>query len=206
MQIGERNRLKIRHIELHFSSAQFTKCLGDSHYDSSGSKPYKPDPVGGELVKKFFDLLSNGHNLKTLTVKIESHVYPKEALDDTFSHLFDTAPLHRIKTSLMGIQGIQKLDYVVLANYNPATPDTLPPMEVNNDHVGFMEVKTAMEHGWKDRVDQEPTTPWRKPYAAQIARLLRCVEVQEERDRRLMRYREHDSPEVRESGPHTEVP
>lgn len=206
MRIGERNRLKIRHIALQFS-AQFTKCLDDRHHDGRGSKPNKPDPVGGELVKGFLNSLSKGHNLETVTIKIVSRVGGEESVEDTFGHLFDTAPLHRIKPSLMKIRGVRKLRYVLLSAPRDTTdPGRLLPMQVDNehvgymDHVGYMEVKTAMEHDWdRNRVKQESPMSWRKPFVPQVNRLLQWVEVEEERDRRLIRYREQKSPDMEET-------
>ena len=65
VQIGRRNRLKIRHIQISFSGCQFARVLGEGH---DLDDPLKPAPVGGDLLEKALELLGRGHSLDTFGV------------------------------------------------------------------------------------------------------------------------------------------
>lgn len=47
--IGERNRLKLKHLQFCFYGSQFAKVIDETH---PGGKEGKPSPVGGDLLVK----------------------------------------------------------------------------------------------------------------------------------------------------------
>ena len=47
--IGERNRLKLKHLQFCFYGSQFAKIIDENH---PGGKEGKPSPVGGDLLVK----------------------------------------------------------------------------------------------------------------------------------------------------------
>ena len=60
--IGEKNRMRIRHIQLHFHGPQFVKFLGE-HLGWAPTFPLPLTSVGGELLAKASELLGSAHNL-----------------------------------------------------------------------------------------------------------------------------------------------
>ena len=61
--IGERNRLKLKHLQLCFYGSQFAEVIGENH---PGGKEGRPSPVGGDLLEKALKLPASRHNLDTI--------------------------------------------------------------------------------------------------------------------------------------------
>ena len=176
-KIGERNRLKIRHIHISFSSSQFAKVLGEWHLVDD---PLKPSPVGGDLIEKALELLAHGHNLDTFGVSFRRRYldfldpeYVVEAGEwqnatnaawnwTAFERIFSTGLNHRLKNALSNIKGIRKLS----CDWASVTPQPSGSWsdEGANALEGFKEVKECMETGYADRqmvetVERTPSIP-----------------------------------------------
>lgn len=65
--IGERNRYKLRHIDLCISSSRFTT----SRDETPEHEEYGPD-IGGDEVCDALQILSEGHNLQTLDILVNA--------------------------------------------------------------------------------------------------------------------------------------
>ncbi len=163
-KIGEKNRLKIRHIHISFSKSQFAKVLGERHLVDD---PLKPSPVGGDLIERALRLLARGHNLNTFTVSFRQRYLE---LSDTeyaagadrwqnvtnaasnwtaFERIFFSGLDHRLKNALSNIKGIRKL----ICDWTSVTPQPSGSWsdEGANALEGFKEVKECMETGYTDR-------------------------------------------------------
>ena len=162
-RIGERNRLKIRHIHMSLSNSQFAKVLGERHLVDD---PLKPSPVGGDFVEKALELLARGHYLDTFGVSFRQRYLdlsdPRYAAEagiwqnatnaaanwEAFEKIFSNGLDHRLKNALSTIKGIRKLS----CDWAFVTPQ---PSGSWNDKganalEGFKEVKECMESGYTD--------------------------------------------------------
>lgn len=162
LKIGQKNRLRIRHIDISFSSCQFAKVLGEQHGDDD---PSKPSPVGGDLIEKALNLLARGHNLDTFGVSFRlRYVSNPDWPDETrawgtmsneaviwtaFERIFSNGLDHRLKNALSSISGVREMicDW---ASIIPRPPGSLSE-EGGNALEGLLEVKESMECGHADR-------------------------------------------------------
>ena len=175
LKIGERNRLKIRHIHISLSGSQFAKVLREQHlgYDSR-----KPSPVGGDLIEKALVLLARGHNLNTFGISFRQRYLGLSDTEDgalvtrmwgqetnaalnwtAFERIFSNGFGHRLKNALSNIKGIRTLT----CDLASVTPQPSGSWTDEGAHAlkGFKEVKTCMEAGYADR--QMVETPERSP-------------------------------------------
>lgn len=117
--IGERNRLRIRHIQIHFSDSRFAK-VQPAEYWTMSQRLGKPCPVGGDVLAEALEFLASGHNLDTFGIFFESstgdHPYGVEVRQrehrKAFGHLFSTIyhPYSdTMKTALSSIVGNRSL-------------------------------------------------------------------------------------------------
>ncbi|CAF9935414.1 hypothetical protein IMSHALPRED_010219 [Imshaugia aleurites] len=109
--IGAKNRLLIRHVQLHFNQSQFAKVLGAGHW---GGKPRKLTSVGGDFVERGLQELALGHNLETITISFEVPKTGEYSIDLAYAplQLFPDDPhFHsdRLKKALCNISGIRTL-------------------------------------------------------------------------------------------------
>ena len=178
VKIGERNRLKIRHIHISFSDSQFAKVLGEGHYIDD---PLKPSPVGGNLIERALELLARGHNLDTFGVSFqqrylsffdvdwvaETQTWENETNAEfiwtAFERIFFNGLDHRLKNALSSIKGIRELscDWASLI----PQPSGSWSHEGANALEGFKEVKQCMEAGHADRevvetAEKAPSMPY----------------------------------------------
>ena len=177
-KVGERNRLKIRHIHISLSDSQFAKVLGERHLDDD---PRKPSPVGGDLIEKALGLLAQGHNLDTFGFSFQQryldlldaeyyaetdtwHNVTNAALNwEAFERIFSNGLDHRLKNALSNIKGIRELS----CDWASVTPQPSGSWsdEGANALEGFKEVKKSMETGYADRqmvetAEQTPSIPY----------------------------------------------
>ena len=169
-KIGQRNRLRIRHIQISFSGCQFARVLGEVH---DVDYPLKPAPVGGDLIEKALELLARGHNLDTFGVSFRQRYYnffdlewigetqtwdkmTNAALNWTaFERLFSNGLDHRLKNAFSNIKGIRELT----CDLASVTPQPSGSWSNEGAHAleGFKEVKKCMETGYTDRQMVETT-------------------------------------------------
>lgn len=155
--IGAKNRLLIRHIQLHFSTSQFTKVLGAVHY---GGRPGKPSPVGGDFLAEGLQLLALGHNLETTTISFE---VPKEG---EYSINLKDAPLEllsvehfqsdRLRNALCKITGLKTLvcEPAVGKHTIRELDGSYTDLTVGV-RAGIREVRDIMEAGYELRTKQQ---------------------------------------------------
>ena len=164
-KVGERNRLKIRHIHISLSNSQFAKVLGEGRWFEDD--PLKPPPVGGELIEKALKLLGHGHNLDTFGVSFRQCYLD---LSDTghateaktwrnvtnaalnwkaFERIFFNGLDHRLKNALSNIKGIRELS----CDWASVTPQPSGSWSDEGAKAleGFKEVKKCMETGYAGR-------------------------------------------------------
>ena len=165
LNIGERNRLKIRHIHISFSSSQFAKVLGEQHLVDN---PLKPSPVGGDLIEKALALLACGHNLNTFGISFRQRYLDLSDIEDgagvtsvwaqetnasliwtAFERIFSNGLNHRLKNALCKVRGIRTLN----CDLALVTPQPSGSWTDEGAHAleGFKEVKEHMEAGYADR-------------------------------------------------------
>ena len=170
-KIGERNRLKIRHIHISLSNSQFAKVLGERH---GVDDPLKPSPVGGDLIEKALELLARGHNLDTFGVSFRQRYLGLSerylGSSDTgyaarakiwqnltnaalnwaaFERIFFNGLDHRLKNALSNIKGIRELR----CDWASLTPQPSGSWSDEGAKAleGLKEVKKCMETGHADR-------------------------------------------------------
>ena len=163
-KIGQKNRLKIRHIQICFYGCQFARILGEGH---DVDDPLKPAPVGGDLIEKALELLGRGHNLDTFGVSFRQRYLNFFDLDwvaetqtwermtnatlnwTAFERLFSNGLDHRLKNAFSNIKGIRALT----CDLASVTPQPSGSWSDEGAHAleGFKEVKECMETGYTDR-------------------------------------------------------
>ena len=169
--IGERNRLRIRHIQLHFDTSQFTKVLGAAH---RGGKPGKPSPVGGEFPEGGLRQLALGHNLESMTMSFPVPM-PGGYMDCAPLHLFSADQFHsdRLKKALCNVTGLRTLVCEPTIREHTASDDgDSDPETVDSIRAGIREVRNSMTSGYETRTKHEVTTQWSRPFINQIRRVI----------------------------------
>lgn len=182
LTIGESNRLKIRHIQISFSSSQFATVLGEQHLVNN---PLKPSPVGGDLIEKALALLALGHNLHTFGISFRQRYLDWSDTEDgagftgvwaqetnaasiwtAFERLFSNGLDHRLKNALSNIKGIRNLN-CDLASVTPQ-PSGSWTEEGALALEGFQEVKECMEAGQAGRqMVETPERTFSNPFIDQ---------------------------------------
>ncbi|MCJ1460019.1 hypothetical protein MMC28_010398 [Mycoblastus sanguinarius] len=176
--IGEKNRLRIRHLHLHFSSSQFTDILGNR--DEKG-RPGELSPVGGDLVADALSFFGNGHNLDTVEVSFQKSTnedtqpannrlsgfgrygYLKEAFLDLFRPGYRNSSL---KCALSSIKGVKHLKCEEMVG---DLVDTLHGTNLMDEaRAGLREVKSMMESGHATRQKQDVSAIWTGRYVDQV--------------------------------------
>ena len=167
INIGEENRMRIRHVQLHFSGAQFVKFLGESHWVSvlEPGSPRKPSPVGGDFIARALKLLGSAHNLETFRISFN---YP--SYDDTsyeyqcdisnqrrwakhaFQLLFQPENPKNLKTILCGIAGVRRLLCQEIGNVEMSTANDIDSRLTDAARAGLRQVREAMELGHPSRL------------------------------------------------------
>ncbi|CAD6575994.1 MAG: hypothetical protein ASARMPREDX12_007670 [Alectoria sarmentosa] len=171
--IGERNRLRIRHIQIHFSDSRFTKVQPASHW-TWDRRPGKPSHVGGDVLAEALQFLAGGHNLDTFGIFFISS--PRDLLDDVgfqrrlhrmaFGHLFsETYHPHsgKMMKALSSICGIRMLECEDITD-----ADEQDKSEMTAIQGDYRKVKAAMEYGYGKHLKLEAPALWSKPYVDQI--------------------------------------
>ena len=169
--IGERNRLRIRHIQLHFDTSQFAKVLGTAH---RGGKPGKPCPVGGEYLEGGLRQLALGHNLESIKMSFPVPM-PCGYMDCAPLFLFSTDQFHsdRLKKALCNVTGLRTLVCEPTTGEHTASDDGgSAPDSVDSIRAGIREVRNSMTSGYETRTKHEVTTQWSRPFIDQIDRVI----------------------------------
>lgn len=161
--IGEKNRMRIRHIQLHFHGPRFVKFLGERHEWFPPVPQGKPCPVGGEFLAKALELLGSAHNLETLRISFD---YPPrdEASNDpqcgintinnrriwsmqAFDLLFQPEKPRNLKNALCTVTGIKRLVYQDMRDAKNSIYRV-----TDGARAGLKEVREAMEFGHPSRL------------------------------------------------------
>ena len=164
MKIGEKNRIRIKHIQICFSGSQFAQVLGEQRM---AHDPLKPSPVGGHLIERALALLARGHNLNTFSVLFRHRYLDLSDTEDgemtgtwtqntnaalnwtAFERLFSNGLDHRLKNALSNIKGIRTL----VCDLDSVTPQPSGNWSDEGAQAleGFKQVKECMEAGYADR-------------------------------------------------------
>ena len=164
VDIGEKNRMRIRHIQLHFSGSRFVKFLGERHSWFPGF-PWKPSPVGGDFLGRALKLLGNAHNLETFRISF-NHPSFDEASDKTqcdisrkrlcakqaFQLLFQPEKPRNLKTVLCGIAGVKRLLCQEIGNAEISNANDTHFRVTDGARAGLRQVREAMEFGHPSRL------------------------------------------------------
>ena len=165
VQIGDNNRMPIKHIQSCFSGSQFAQVLGEQRM---ADDPLTPSPVGGHLIERALALLARGHNLNTFSVLFRHRYLNLSEIEDeattrtwtqntnaalnwtAFERLFSNGMDHRLKNALSSIKGIRTL----ICDLDSVTPQPLGNWDEEGAKAleSFKEVKACMEAGHADRV------------------------------------------------------
>lgn len=164
MNIGEENRMRIRHIQLHFSGTQFVKVLGERHWGGSDYL-WKPSPVGGDFLARALKLLGKAHNLETFRISFN---YPSfdEASDKSqcgisnqrlwakqaFQLLFQPEKPRNLKIALCGIAGVKTLLCQDMSNAEMSNANDSHYRVTDGARAGLRQVREAMEFGHPSRL------------------------------------------------------
>lgn len=157
--IGEKNRMRIRHIHLHFSGSPFAKCLGE-RFELFPSLPGKPPPIGGQFVVKALELLGITHNLENIEVSFgypplneasgdfyEDHWSRGVRVKQAFDAFFHPKKPRNLKNALCTITGVRRLvcqDVIDAKFFDHRVTD--------GARAGLREVREAMESGHPSRM------------------------------------------------------
>ena len=102
--IGEKNRLKIRRIQLRFSRDQSVRSITEGlFHEADGGQLHV---TGGDLVAGALHLLSQGHNLQTLSI-----AFQKGLQDDNLAFKYFFRPNGLLREFLSRIKGIKQLEW-----------------------------------------------------------------------------------------------
>ena len=156
--IGVKNRLRIRHIELHFSSSKSIKVLDEWSYHGN---PRINCQVGGDFLEQALELISQAHNLETIriTFKAPSKHQMNEVGDERFNtmnafiDLFSSKYSSRVKAALSSITGIKRLECEEMTGDLLAVGKNGWENIMDAARVGLREVKDAMEFGHPSRLE-----------------------------------------------------
>ena len=139
--IRERNRLKIRHLQLRFSRAQIIRCIREKRFNDPD--PVRLPNVSGDHVALAFHLLAQGHNLQTLRISIKQGL-SSELL--VYRYPFHSYRLLRV--ALSQIKSIKRLEWVNTADeILPHSPDPEHTETVRAAHDELKKLKQDMESG-----------------------------------------------------------
>lgn len=171
--IGEKNRLRIRQIQIHFLDSQFAKVQPAYHW-TMGRYPGKPCSVGGDVLVEALRFLASSHNLDTFGIYFESS--PKDNSDfadvrrrehrEAFGHLFSTVydpHSDKMQKALSSITGIRKLECEDITGVGGRNRDEMLAIRAD-----YRKVKAAMENGYKRLPDLEAPVLWSRPYVDQV--------------------------------------
>lgn len=195
--IGAKNRLLIRHIQLHFSTSQLTKVLGTVHV---GGRPGEPSRVGGNFLEQGLQVLALGHNLETMTISFEVpnpgeySINLKNAPLELFS--VDYFQSDRLKKALCKITGIKML--VCEPTVGKHTIEEIDGIDTDlmpGVRAGIREVSDIMEAGYEMRTKQEVDATWSSRQIGQVDSAIQKLEFA-----RKMALRELSYAEVARSG------
>ena len=179
--IGEKNRMRIRQIQLHFSSSIFTKTLDE--WDCEGRPKLKCD-FGGDILLRGLELLSRAHNLQTIRITFKKprtifNEYDIELAEDdriesmnAFVELFAPEYSGHVKAALSGITGIKRLECEEMRGTLTIVDEHgREDKPMNAARAGLRETRKVMEFGHVSRLQpqesllygQDPTrTNWSK--------------------------------------------
>lgn len=155
--IGVKNRMRIRHIELHFSSSKFVQVLDEW---SCYGKSWKSCPIGGDFVEQALKLISKAHNLETIriTFKTPSKHDKYEPADvsydsmNAFRDLFSPKYSGHVKAALSSITGIKRLECEEMTGDLLAVGKNGWENIMNAARADLREVTEAMEFGHPTRL------------------------------------------------------
>lgn len=158
--IGEKNRMRLRHIELKFSSSTFFQTLDE--WSCEGSRGICT--FGGDVLGRGLELLSWAHNLETLRITFKKPStkpryraeYERWSTMHAFIHLFSSKHSGHVTDSLSGITGIKRLECAEFTG-DPIVLDSNGSMsnltdEMDAARAGLRRVREAMEFGHASRL------------------------------------------------------
>ena len=156
--IGVKNRLRMHHIELRFSSSKYIKVLDEW---SCHGNPRINCPVGGDFLEQALKLLSQAHNLETIriTFKAPSKLQRYEVGDERFNSmnafikLFSSKYSSRVKAALSSITGIKRLKCEEMTGDLLAVGKNGWENIMDAARAGLREVTEAMEFGHPSRLE-----------------------------------------------------
>ncbi len=183
--IGNQNRLGIRHLELRFSSIDFTTTQKSDFPD----KMYEDLTLkGGAFVKNALQLLASAHHLETIELFFQPPADPWDPLDcksqevNTFGIISLSLPefyAHKnhwkdLKSMLSSVQGINRLycaDITISKHFSYEAHKW--NKVVDDANASLWEVRRIMESGYTPRTDRVNPVLEAATYVDQVERSMR---------------------------------